>query len=111
MRQHTTRQYLVWMRFLENQTNLPSTELYYLMQIAAEIRRTRVKHPEQVKLDDMKIPFEIVTVIRGPDGKEIKVGRTDKPKGKISMEERERMALASRARWRMVLGPKRKSNP
>lgn len=53
----THREFLVRMAWIENDMERPSREDWYLMQIAAEILRDRVKDPSKVKLEDMRLRF------------------------------------------------------
>jgi len=39
MREHTHREYLAWLQWLENDYDIPSRADHYAMQIAQEIRR------------------------------------------------------------------------
>jgi hypothetical protein len=51
------REYQAWQLRLEEAWNDPSRGDYYLMQIAAEICRGRVKDPNDVKVGSFKIPI------------------------------------------------------
>jgi len=55
MREHSYRDYLTWMAWLDEQWEMPSRTDHYLMQIAMEIRREFVKQPP--RLEQFKIPF------------------------------------------------------
>ena len=58
VRQKTTStEFVLWMEYLEKDTNAFHREDYYLAQIAAEIRRSFVKKPKQVKLKDFLLKF------------------------------------------------------
>jgi hypothetical protein len=46
------------MRYLELEFNEPSRSDYYLALIAAETRRSYVKHPGRVKLESMILKFK-----------------------------------------------------
>lgn len=57
----THREHRLWVEWLSEQWNEPERSDWYLMQIAAEIRQFRYgfsKHPQAVKLKDMKLPFK-----------------------------------------------------
>ena len=58
IQKHTYRQYLAWLEWLQEEQNNPSASDYYLMSIAAEVRRSVVKQPSSVKLDDFRIQFK-----------------------------------------------------
>lgn len=45
------------MAWLAGELNNPDRTDNYLMQIAAEVRRTRYKNPKDVKLQDLKLSF------------------------------------------------------
>lgn len=55
----THRQFLAWQYWLSQQYNQPSRTDYYLMQVASEILKGRVKDPRKVNIEDFKIPFTI----------------------------------------------------
>lgn len=59
MRMHTQRDLLVWIIWMDKQLNDPDRTAYYLMQIAAEIRRANVKNPAKVKIEDMRLKFDL----------------------------------------------------
>lgn len=59
MRIHTHRDLLVWIIWMDKQLNAPDRTAYYLMQIAAEIRRANVKNPSKVKIEDMRLKFDM----------------------------------------------------
>lgn len=54
----THRQFQVALEWIEREWNEPSRTDHYLMQLAAEIRRSNVKNPQSVKMDHFKIKFE-----------------------------------------------------
>jgi len=51
----TQREFEARMAWIEEEIDRPSREDWYLMQIAAEVCRTRVRNPQDVKLSDMKL--------------------------------------------------------
>lgn len=55
MQKHTHREYLLWMAWLAKQHDTPDRSDYYLMQIAAEIRRVLSKQPNKIKLEHFKL--------------------------------------------------------
>ena len=57
MEKHTHREFVVWMRWLDEEWNRPEPSDYYLMQIAAEIRRVLSKKPRHIKMEDFKLEF------------------------------------------------------
>lgn len=48
-----------WSRFLEHEVNEFHREDYYLAQIAREIRRTVVKNPSAVKVEDFILKYQL----------------------------------------------------
>ena len=87
----TQREYEARLSWINKDLEQPSRSDWYLMQIAAEVRRNRVDKPELVKLNDMKLASE----------KE-KKAKEEKPK-KIDP-----IALAiSKSRWGGLVGLKR----
>ena len=54
----SNRHALMWFRWLHIQWNTPSRSDYYLMQIAAEIRRGNLERGQRVAVDDMKLTFK-----------------------------------------------------
>ena len=56
-REHTYREYLVWMAWLSLQWNEPDRSDHYLMQIAQTVRQILRKNPNKVTLQQQKIPF------------------------------------------------------
>jgi len=55
MRGMTQREYEARLAWLEEEQARPSQTDWYLMQVAAEVRRGYVKDPSSVKLKDMKL--------------------------------------------------------
>lgn len=53
----THRQFAVWQMWLEMELDRPTKTEQYLMQIAAEVRRTAVKDPKKVELKHMRLKF------------------------------------------------------
>lgn len=49
---------LAWKRFFEEEWGDTTPLMYYLAQIAAEIRRGHVKRPENVRTEDFLIKFK-----------------------------------------------------
>ena len=54
----TLSEFQDWLQYLEWEQNYHSKQDYYLAQIAAEIRKTRVKHPQKVKIDHLLMKFK-----------------------------------------------------
>jgi hypothetical protein len=50
-------QYVLWMEFLEWETNAFDKTCYYLAQIAAEVRRSYVKRGVIVQIEDFILKF------------------------------------------------------
>lgn len=70
MRKTTNRQFEVWRRWLAARWNSPDRTDHYLMQVAAEVRRGRVKNPASVSVDDLKLPFKVVAADPPPPSPE-----------------------------------------
>lgn len=51
------REYRARLAWIEENLSDPERSDYYLMQIAQEIRRALSKHPNRIKLEDLKIKF------------------------------------------------------
>ena len=49
--------FMNWMVYLEEEPNRFNALYFYLAQIAAEVRRSFVKHPDKVKTNDFIIKF------------------------------------------------------
>ncbi len=69
VKSHYHRDYLLWMRYLDELWDQPSRTDNYLMQIALEVKRVLMKRPEKVKLSDFLLKF---TNKRKPLGKTAK---------------------------------------
>lgn len=54
----TNRQFIAWMEWLSLDREHPNRLEAYLMQIAAEVRRTRIQDPSRVDINSMRIKFE-----------------------------------------------------
>jgi len=57
MQETTHREFLAWIEWLDEEDNRPSRTDNYLMQIAAEVRRSFVKRPAAVKFTDFLLKF------------------------------------------------------
>lgn len=57
--------FVMWMEYLEMEVNAFHREDYYLAQIAAEMRRSFVKNPKKVKLDDFLLKFKNKVIRKG----------------------------------------------
>jgi ADP-glucose pyrophosphorylase len=57
MEKHTEREMKVTLAWLEMQWERPNRTDWYLMQIAAEVRKGLVKKPNSVKTENLKIKF------------------------------------------------------
>ena len=77
------------MEWLNDQWNKPERLEYYLMQIAAEVRRVLAKNPNNIKVDDFVLTW--------------KTG-DEKP----SKEQAEQKASWSKSIWMGLLGFRRK---
>lgn len=76
------------MAWLDEEEDRPSRADWYAMQIAAEIRRTRVKDPGKVSINDMKLKMEA-------------------PKPPPLPTTREEAAAMAKSRWAGMLNVKR----
>jgi len=89
----TSTEFVGWVAYLDNEEMVNvSKEDYYLANIAAEMRRSYVKHPERVKIESFLMKFK-------------NVGQVSKPKTKKSKKERTKKAKAF---WCGFLGIKNK---
>jgi hypothetical protein len=57
MEKHTEREMRITLAWLEMQWDRPSRTDWYLMQVAAEVRKGLVKRPNAVKTEHLKIKF------------------------------------------------------
>lgn len=57
LQKHTHRQMLSWMEYLNIDADRPDKLENYLMQIAAEVRKTKAKNPRAVRIEDFKLKF------------------------------------------------------
>lgn len=83
----TYRQYKAWMSWLDDQWNSPDRHDFYLMQIAAEVRRPNVKTPSRVQMKDFVVKFEE----RGS-------------KRKLSQAQKDLMNRLNKSKWLAVVG-------
>lgn len=97
MAAHTPRQYRLWMRKLDDDLLEPSSDQWYMMQIAMWVAKSCVKEPEEVSLEEMKIPLRVV-------GEQ---EREEEPQ-ELTQEEIERISAISRARWFGITGYQKK---
>jgi hypothetical protein len=58
MEKHTEREMKITLAWLEMQWDHPNRTDWYLMQIAAEVRKGLVKRPNNVKTENLKIKFK-----------------------------------------------------
>jgi hypothetical protein len=86
MQRHTYREYQMLMQWLEMEFDRPDRIDYYLMQIAAEVRRGNVKKPNSVKMEKFHLKF---------------THQRRRPK---TQEEIDRITVASQARWMSAVG-------
>jgi len=88
----TSTEFVDWVAYLDDEEiNGFCREDYYLANIAAEIRRSYVKEPMRVKLEDFLMKFRSDSKLR-------------KPKKKMNIEERTKKAKAF---WGALLFPTR----
>jgi len=91
-----SREFVGWKSYFSRKwTDDHTPEQYYLAQIAQEVRRVLHKKPNQVKLEDMIIPFSF--------GKE-------KKKTPKTQEEKEAHIQNSKSAWYTMLGVKEDDN-
>lgn len=94
MQAHTHREYRTWSRWLELEWDKPSRSDWFLMQIAAEIRRVLSKKPKLIQLKHFFLKFT--------------TGKSDKPiEPEMTKEEATRIA---KNKWFGLVGykPKKK---
>lgn len=89
MRSLTQREYETRLVWIEGELERPSRSDWYAMQVAAEVRRTRVKCPNNVKLSDMKL-------------------KVNRPEQIPELATREETVEQAKARWFGFLGVKRR---
>jgi len=82
LQKHTKRQIAAWLVYLKQKWDSPTTTEYYLMQIAAEIRRTKAKDPRRVRIEDLRIIF-----------------RSKRSHRDMTEEEKKQAAQASKNAW------------
>lgn len=70
----THRQFRVWKQWLRDENNRPQRIDYYLMQIAAEIRKPNVKNHRKVRTGDFRLVFKDVDKVE--EGMEAKIKRS-----------------------------------
>lgn len=60
MKSMTHREYLTWLEWLDQQWDEPSRSDYYLMQIAAEVRRGYVasRYARRIRIPDFRLRFQ-----------------------------------------------------
>ena len=61
MRSMTHREYEARLAWIDKYEDVPSRDNWYMMQVAAEVRRSQLKNPSSVSLKDMKLKKEEVT--------------------------------------------------
>ena len=57
MEQHTHREYLAWMEWLDEEWKQPETTDFYLMQVAQEVARKFARNPRAIKLENFVLEF------------------------------------------------------
>lgn len=88
MERLTHYQYRICLAWIERDWEEPSRTDYYLMQIAAEVQKSRVKKPAQVDMNKLKLKFQ-------KKGKSTGYSPAD-PKDR---QEIDRKTAASKAAW------------
>lgn len=58
MRETTSTEFVGWQEYFEVEENTTNREHYYFAQIAAEVRRTIVKKPKSIKLEQFLLKFQ-----------------------------------------------------
>ncbi len=86
----THREYLTWEHWLQEEWNSPTRSDYYLMQLTQRVMQILRKNPNQVKLEDQKIPFSF--------------GAKKKPTG----SKLKAITAMAKAKWKAVMGSARK---
>lgn len=90
----THREFKLWLRWLDDNYNKPSLSDYYMMQIAAEVRRVLSKNPDKIKLKDFLLSFDT------SDKKEKGKKKVDKP------SSIQAAANYAKAKWFAITGYK-----
>lgn len=67
MQKHTHRQHETIVAYLDEQWNSPDLHCYYMMQIAQEVRRVLSTKPNDITIDQFKLPFARSTPDRKPE--------------------------------------------
>ena len=82
----TSFEYSIWLEYLAERKEKEANEFnpihWYLAQVAAEVRRSMVRHPEKVRLSDFILSFS-----------------SAKPPKKLTLEE-------TKAIWKSIVGYK-----
>ena len=89
-RETTSTEFLEWLEYVEQDVEVPQRMDFYLAQIAAEIRRSMVRNPNSVKLENFLLNLTL---------------RSKQHKPLTETEKQMRMAR-SKAAWYAVLGKK-----
>lgn len=84
--QTTSTEFLLWIEYLKREQTIHRKEDYYYAQIAAEVRKTKAKYPEKIKISHLLLKF----------------GSKEKKK-KMSIKER---IKASKKFWMGLVGMK-----
>jgi hypothetical protein len=77
----THRQYMLWHRWFGLQWNRPSRDNWYLMAIAAEVRRVLSKQPRSIKEKHFKLKFDL----ENPEGPPKNLSPEEVKKRKIEL--------------------------
>lgn len=85
----THRQFFVWQQWLSDQFEKPSRTDFYLMQVAAEVRKLFNKNPASVDINNMKLKWKE----QNEEGKDVGV---DKP---VNEEQRKKRIEMIKQVW------------
>jgi len=92
----SSKEFVEWMVFLKEERNEKEKQDYYLALIATEVRRSYLKDPRSVRLEDMLLDFGTATPKRPND---------------LSIEEqRKQRLMTSKSFWFALTGVKRVRN-
>lgn len=103
---HTERQLSLWIAHVLNEEETTSRDQWYLIQIAAEIRRWKMKNPRSVTLEDLHLfKDDRDNVVRDQDPQTNVVrDQTSSPSG-YGLTEAQKQARVNKSKvyWGMVL--------
>jgi hypothetical protein len=90
MEKHTEREKNAWLYWIQDHWDEKSLIVWYLQQVAAEVRRSWVKNKKNVQMHDLHVSFK---------------HRSDKP----IVHDKDVVSKMAQAKWFGITGCKRKS--